>query len=375
MKVENPETDKKTDEQHPVVQSLDPVGENSLAVVKSPEGLSVLVDGYGFRLSKKSERLVVKKSDGSKVWEFALGEVSDIFVSANGSSISTDLIAEAAERGVAVHILERSGRPVAQMQSPTLAAAVETRRAQILAQTSQRGNALAAAFAAGKVLNQSRLLRYFSKYLSSARPGLAREVQKAALELLKIHRQILLPRESDGRNPRAFWMGLEGNAAHLYWEAVGKIISEKAEFPGRRHRGAADPVNCMLNYGYGILYAQVWAAILRAGLEPFAGFLHTDRPGKPSLVLDLTEEFRAPVVDRVVIAAVNLGQTAVLKDGLLTQDSRADLADKIFRRLESRETMAGKSYQIRSIIQMQARQIASYLREQTPRYRPFRFKW
>jgi len=57
-------------------------------------------------------------------------------------------------------------------------------------------------------------------------------------------------------------------------------------------------VNSALNYGYGILYGQVWGAVMNAGFEPFAGFLHLDRPGKPSLVLDLIEEFRQPIVDR-----------------------------------------------------------------------------
>ena len=53
---------------------------------------------------------------------------------------------------------------------------------------------------------------------------------------------------------------------------------------------------------------QVWGAVQTAGLEPFAGFLHTDRPGKPSLVLDLTEEFRAPLVDRTIVAALRRGE-------------------------------------------------------------------
>ena len=174
---------------------------------------------------------------------------------------------------------------------------------------------------------------------------------------------------------RQMVMGLEGNAANRYWETVGLIVSEKIEFPGRHHQGATDPVNCMLNYGYGILYAQVWSAVLRAGLEPYAGFLHTDRPGKPSLVLDLTEEFRAPVVDRTVIACVNLGQIVKFEDGRMTLESRSQLADKILQRLESRETFKGKSFQIRSIIQMQARQVASFLRGESRDYRPFRFKW
>src|SRR5438477_161295 len=77
--------------------------------------------------------------------------------------------------------------------------------------------------------------------------------------------------------------------------------------PGRETRGAVDPLNSALNYGYGVLYAQVEQALILAGLDPYAGFLHADRPGKPSLVLDLIEEVRQTVVDRTVIGLVNRG--------------------------------------------------------------------
>jgi CRISPR-associated protein Cas1 len=110
----------------------------------------------------------------------------------------------------------------------------------------------------------------------------------------------------------------------------------------------------MLNYGYGILYGNVWGAILNAGLEPFAGFLHVDRPGKPSLVLDLVEEFRQPVVDRAILSAVNLGINVRMENGLLDRESREMVGARVCDRLVSAERHQGKEYQLRSIIQMQA---------------------
>ncbi|MEW6571778.1 MAG: CRISPR-associated endonuclease Cas1 [Nitrospirota bacterium] len=147
-------------------------------------------------------------------------------------------------------------------------------------------------------------------------------------------------------------------------DGVKEILMQRVEFFGRQTRGAIDPVNSLLNYGYGILYSTVWGALVNAGLEPFAGFLHVDRPGKPSLVLDLIEEFRQPVVDRVVIAHVNLGQDIKITDGLLDADTRKIIGEKVLGRLESIETYKGKKYQIHSIIQMQARNLASFLRGQ-----------
>lgn len=114
------------------------------------------------------------------------------------------------------------------------------------------------------------------------------------------------------------------------------------EFFGRQTRGAINPVNLLLNYGCGILYTTVWGALVNTGLEPFAGFLHVDRAGKPSLVLDLIEEFRQPVVDRVVIAHINLGQEIKITDGLLDADTRKIIGEEILGRLESHEKYKGK---------------------------------
>src|SRR5437763_130357 len=81
---------------------------------------------------------------------------------------------------------------------------------------------------------------------------------------------------------------------------------------------------------------------VHAGLDPFAGFLHVDRPGKPSLVLDLVEEFRQPIVDRVVIAHVNLGVAVKVVDGSLDTETRSGFADKVLIRLDAREPFEGK---------------------------------
>ena len=99
-----------------------------------------------------------------------------------------------------------------------------------------------------------------------------------------------------------------------------------------------------------------------------------DRPGKPSLVLDLVEEFRQPVVDRTVISHVNLGESIGMEGGLLDADTRKAVSQKILGRLEARESYQGKKYQIRSVIQIQARNLAAFLRGERD-YRPFSFKW
>lgn len=170
-------------------------------------------------------------------------------------------------------------------------------------------------------------------------------------------------------------MGLEGAAGRLYWNGVQILLAAVDDFQGRRRRGASDAVNSALNYGYGILYSQVWGALLNAGLEPFAGFLHTDRPGKPSLVLDMVEEFRQPIVDRVVLALFRGGTAIRLENGLMDDASRREVAGRVVRELENTVQFKGKRHAMRSVVQMQARLLAGFLRGEKAGYRAWSFKW
>ena len=352
--------------------------EEGLTVVQSPEGLTVSLSGFGGYVGKKSERLVLKKKDGKVVWQIPFDHLHELQLAASGLSVSVDAVAALADRGVRVSIVGYDGRPVAQMASPMLTASVQIRRAQLEALENGRGLILARAVAAGKLLNQARLLKYCVKNLRQTQPEMYQAIQDRVSSILRARREILRGPWSDLEKARAMIMGLEGQAAKVYWAGISQLIEKQAEFTHRAHRGAGDFVNSLLNYGYGVLYSQVWGAVQNAGLEPFAGYLHTDRPGKPSLVLDLTEEFRAPVVDRTVIAVLRLGQLQPPEGGSnkgLDAETRSVLVDRLLRRLESREPWKGADYQVRSIIQMQARQVASFLTGRVDRYAPFRFKW
>lgn len=352
--------------------------EEGLAVVQSPEGLTVSLSGFGGYVGKKSERLVLKKKDGKVIWQVPFDHIHELQLASSGLSVSVDAVAALADRGVRVSIVGYDGRPVAQIASPMLTASIQIRRAQLEALRNGRGLMLACAIASGKLLNQARLLKYCVKNLRLTQPELFRVIREKVSLILRARRDILRGPWSDLEKARSMIMGLEGQAAKVYWTGISQLIEKQAEFTHRAHRGAGDFVNSLLNYGYGVLYSQVWGAIQNAGLEPFAGYLHTDRPGKPSLVLDLTEEFRAPVVDRTIIAALRLGQLQQPANGSnkgLDADTRSILVDRLLRRLESRERWKGADYQVRSIIQMQARQVASFLTDRQTRYVPFRFKW
>jgi len=118
----------------------------------------------------------------------------------------------------------------------------------------------------------------------------------------------------------------------------------------------------------------VWGAAMNAGLEPFAGFMHVDRSGKPSMVLDLVEEFRQPVVDRAILTWINKGGRPGMAKGMLDGDAKENVAARVLLRMNATERHRGKNHEVRSIIQMQARLAASSLRG-LREYRPFAFQW
>jgi CRISP-associated protein Cas1 len=343
------------------------------AVAKTADSAQVIVSGFGIFLGKKSERLQVKTGKKA-VYEFPLFRISEVVVASKGVSLSSDVIKEFCERGIRLTFVESTGQPYAMLSSPILTATVESRRQQLLAYTDARGLEFARLIVRGKIRNQRHLLLYFGKYIKGADPQRFELISDIADKLRKIELSARKVEGSTVEEKRGELMGLEGSAGRLYWQAIRSIVEARTEFLGRVHRGATDEMNSLLNYGYGILYAQVWGAVANAGLEPFAGYLHVDRPGKPSLVLDLVEEFRQPVVDRTVIAFINLGQRIGMSDGMLDHNTRRELGQAVLERLASPQDYRGQRYQIRSIIQMQARALVSFLRGKS-KYKPFSFRW
>jgi CRISP-associated protein Cas1 len=297
-----------------------------------------------------------------------------VTVAGRGITISSDLIAALIERGIGLSFLGGRGEPVAHLSSPGLGGTVLTRRSQLAAYDSPLGVELAVAFVRGKLRNQKHQLQYSGKYLKGADPERFARLQRKIAALANVRRRLANFKGPNLVAVRDSLMGYEGTGGRVYWEGVAILLAGRIDFPGRRTRGAIDPVNAALNYGYGILYSQVSAAILNAGLEMFAGFLHVDRPGKPSLVLDLVEEFRAPVVDRVVLALVNQGVAIETDEHGLRPRARRLIADRILERLATLVPYEGKRWPISNVIQNQARHLAVAVRGERT-YRPFASRW
>lgn len=336
--------------------------------------MDIFVDDFGMSVGKKSKRLVLKKK-GEVIKEVPFFDISKVNITSSGVSISSDAIRECMENGIQINFLYFNGKPYAKISSPHLGGTVKTRREQLKSYDDKRGVVLIKEIIRGKIKNQQNVLKYFARYRKQADVKMYRTIYSGIAKMDGHIRELKALDAEKIDDIRFEILSVEGRAADTYWDMVKLLLSDKQEFCGRERRGATDPINSALNYGYGMLYNQVWGAIVLSGLDPFGGFLHVDRPGKPSLVLDLVEEFRQQVVDRVIIALVQKGTEIKTKENRLTDETRKMLIKKINDRLRYRENFDGKKQKIASIIQRQARRIATFVRGERKKYKAFVGKW
>src|SRR5947209_1439806 len=337
--------------------------------------MELIVEGKGTFVGKHQGRLRVSREQKT-LSEVPIIHLDQVIIVASGVAISSDVIGVCSEEGIPIHFLGRSWRAVASIYSAGLTGTVLTRRAQLLAYENATGIALAKAFVAGKLENQANLLRYMAKYRKETDLVLHQEMMLVAIEMRDYLHELEQLTSDRIESIREQILSIEGRAAQRYWNIIARIIPGELEWPGRETKGARDRFNSALNYGYGILYCQVERALTLAGLDCYGGFLHADRPGKPSLVLDLIEEFRQTIVDRTIIGLVNK-RFAIEQDEdqRLTETTRRKLAEKILERMESSELYEKKRQALRFILQSQARHIATFVRGEREQYEPFVAGW
>jgi CRISPR-associated protein Cas1 len=176
--------------------------------------------------------------------------------------------------------------------------------------------------------------------------------------------------------------GFEGKAGADYWAAFRKLLANDMGFRGRQYYPPPDPINALLSFGYSLLLKDVTAAVQLVGLDPYLGFFHTIDYGRPSLALDMMEEFRPVLVDPLVLDMVNKGQvTAASFERTGDPQHPVRLADAVtdtlIQRYEERlaerasHADAGGQTSHRRIIELQVRQLARLMLDEAKSYQPF----
>lgn len=287
--------------------------------------------------------------------------------------LSPALMAFCAEGGISIAFLSMSGRFLARVEGPQ-SGNVLLRRAQHR-RTEDPALALgvAQAMVAAKAANQRGLLR---RVLRDYGAGMAAE-SRAALDLAE-RRLSDAARLALAAPDLDTLRGQEGEAANAYFGAFPHFLRNPAfVFSGRSRRPPLDPVNAALSLLYVLLMQDCRAACEVHGLDPQMGFLHRDRPGRMSLALDLMEEFRAPLADRVCLSLFNRRQLAPddfrhEETGavLLTDEGRAKVlkAWQERKRETVRHPFFDEAAPLGLFPQLQAQLLARHLREELDGY-------
>jgi len=283
-----------------------------------------------------------------------------------------------AEKDVAISFLSEYGKFLAMVKGP-VSGNVLLRRKQFRMADNPEVSAQVAGFVlTGKIANcrtvLERCLRDHSEKMDQS------SVKKVSNRLSMYIRKEL---QKDDLNSLR---GIEGDAAHQYFSVFDELIFQQQEafaFSGRNRRPPTDRINCLLSFVYTLLVHDVRSALESVGLDPSVGFLHRDRPGRPSLALDMMEEFRPFLADRLVLSMINRGQ--VKPDGFTIKESGAVHMDDDTRKTvlttyqkRKQESLVhpflNEKIQIGTLFFIQALLLARFIRGDLDGYPPFIWK-
>lgn len=181
------------------------------------------------------------------------------------------------------------------------------------------------------------------------------------------------------RDSVASLLGVEGDAARCYFTALGRMVRKEFAFTTRSRRPPKDPVNALLSFGYTVLCTELTGVLASQGLDPHVGILHDLDYGRPSLALDLLEEFRQPVIDRLTLSLVNRGvlQQVHFEDRgpegvLMNEEGRVRYLEYYHRALDTEfsERRSGPKITIRSLMRRQARRLRGTIADGAD-YKPY----
>jgi CRISPR-associated protein Cas1 len=336
-----------------------------LLLAKRDESIPVYVIGQGHVVRKRGDRLEVWSYDGGKVSEARIREVSQVCLY-GAVEITTPAMLELMQRNIPVLHFSHGGWFFGICQGNSHKN-VELRRRQFSwAEDEARSLSLAREFVCGKIKNCRVILMNRDPEGSADAiallDGLAEQAkQAAAAETL---------------------LGAEGLAAQAYFSRFGFLLRDEAEgfsFEGRNRRPPRDPVNAVLSYLYGVLTKELTVTALAAGFDPYLGFYHRPRYGRPALALDMMEEFRPVIADTAMLSLFNKAELTA-KDFMRTgigismvpQAKKKVIAAYEQRMMsEINHPIFGYRVSYRRVLELQARLLARVLSGEIGHYPAF----
>jgi CRISPR-associated endonuclease Cas1/CRISPR-associated protein Cas4 len=333
------------------------------------DALPLYVQAAGARLGKSGDELVIQPREGPRQTA-RLGQTSQVALFGQ-IQISTQAVQATLGRGIPICYFSFGGWFYG-MTTGLFHKNVELRRLQFrTAESAAASLALAKSFVIAKIRNSRTFLRRN-----------AEEVPAQAIDMLRA----LVDGASDCTSPASL-LGIEGTAARVYYQNFPRLLKRldddgsglRFDFNGRNRRPPRDPINALLSLSYALLAKDFTIALQATGLDPFLGFYHRPRYGRPALALDLMEELRPIVADSVVLSAVNTGviqgNDFVERAGAvaLMEHGRTKFLRLYERRMDELVTHPAFGYRIsyRRVLEVQARLLGRFLAGEIPEYPGF----
>lgn len=300
-----------------------------------------------------------------------MNNIHHITIIGDGISVSSNAVSYCMKNKIGIDFFSITGYHVASLIGSSYLQT--TLWQQQSAMPMEKRGQLAAKFIYGKLKNQLNLVKYFHKYhkktsnlindiYNDVVPGITKLIERIKGYIITEDYQVEL-------------MGWEAAGAVLYWKYVRALLSDDhIDFEHREHHGATDLMNCMLNYGYAILYGRVWRSVLFRRMNPMDGVIHIGNGNKPVFVFDIIELFRTQAVDRVVITLVQKGKSLSVQKGLLSDETKKFLMQSIMERINRYETYRNREIRLLDIINAQTKEIAEYI-ALNKAFRPYIAKW
>jgi CRISPR-associated protein Cas1 len=322
-------------------------------------------------IGKTDERLTVK-ANKQTLQDIPLIKLDGVVVLGR-ATVSPAVVIELLERKIPLSFLTHMGRYLGRLE-PELTKNIFVRSAQWKAiSPSESASHIVQGFIRGKLKNyRNTLLRGQREY-----PDLNFEKALTQLE------QAIAP--IDRTTSIDSLRGLEGSGSAAYFGCFNRLIRvDDFQFEARRRRPPTDPVNALLSLGYSLLRHDIQSAVNLIGFDPYLGYLHTQRYGRPSLALDLMEEFRPLVVDAVVLSAINrkaIAPADFITEPLSNAVSLTPDGLRIFLRLYELKKQSKFKHPVlqtqctyQESFEIQARLLAKYLMAEIDKYPPLILK-
>jgi CRISPR-associated protein Cas1 len=252
-------------------------------------------------------QIPAREGQAARVVRVPLIKVDQVVVFGN-VTLTTPVVHHLLEQRIAVHYLSERGRSYGSVvPDPSKNAQLHLAQYALHCDRARRF-ALGRRIVGGKIANMRTLLLRYNRKLAAAAIDAAVIELRAQLRALERVPPPLgeAPAPAEDRmHGLGPLLGVEGAATGLYFGVFDRLVREPWSFPGRRRRPPTDPVNALLSFGYSVLANQATSLVCLVGLNPYIGVLHQPGYGKPALALDIIEEFRAVVVDSVVVSVLN----------------------------------------------------------------------